>query len=180
LSEEQTVQVNVVRHNKVIDALAQAIFSIKWFLVPLYIGLYGGMIAYNWIFAQEVFHILTHLGDLDSNKILLLVLDLIDMSMVGGLIVMTAVGGYVVDEHAFDHIPNKPRWLNGINSTTSKIKMGMALIGVSSVHLLSTFMTAHEVSWDEVNKGVLIHLVFCATTLVYVYIDKMTHGSSHD
>lgn len=171
--------------NRILDVLGKIIFSIRWGLVPLYVGLYVAIGAYVYKFGQEIYEMVAHLPSMRSEDLLLSVLGLIDITMIGNLIVMTTVGGYLifVNSRAFDSIADKPRWLNGIDSTTLKIKMGMSLIGVSAIHLLKTFMEASSLSWDQVGKETTIHLVFCLTTLVYVAISKLAqhgHGTSTD
>jgi uncharacterized protein (TIGR00645 family) len=163
---------------KIVDGIASAIFNIRWGNVIFNFGLFGAIIAYVYKFGQEVFELFTNLPHMSEQEVLLNVLGQIDVTMVASLVTIIALGGYVifVDEHAFDHIKNKPRWMHDINSTTLKIKMGMSLIGVSSIHLLKTFMEiSHGATWDQIWKEVLIHLVFCVTTLSYVAIDKLTH-----
>lgn len=166
---------------RTVSTLANAIFSIRWGLAPLYLGLYVAMAAYVYKFGQEVFHLVTHLSHMTSETLLLATLELIDITMVGNLIVMTTVGGYLlfVDEHAFDNMPMRPRWMQNIDTTTMKIKMGMSLIGVSSIHLLSTFMKSTNMTWSQVGMELAIHMMFCVTTLAYVVIGNMMHGHSH-
>lgn len=165
---------------KTVDGIASAIFNIRWGNVVFNFGLFGAILAYIYKFGQEVVSLFINLPHMSEEEVLLSVLGQIDVTMIASLVTIIALGGYVifVDEHAFDHIKNKPRWMHNINSTTLKIKMGMSLIGVSSIHLLKTFMEiSHGVTWDQVWKEIVIHLVFCLTTLSYVLIDRMTHPS---
>jgi uncharacterized protein (TIGR00645 family) len=172
----------------VLHALGEVILSIKWGLVPLYLGLYIAIGAYLWKFGQEVLGLVERIWTNKAleTEVLLSVLTLIDITMIGNLIVMTTIGGYTIFVKEFDYVnmKHRPRWLNvDFNSTTQKIKMGMSLIGVSAIHLAATFYAAKDISWDTVWKEVVLHMVFVVTTIAYCFIDKLQHpkpGPKHD
>ena len=167
---------NWIRDHR-IKQLGQVIFSIRWGLVPLYIGLYVAIIAYNVKFLQEVWFLVTHLVDMSQEDLLLMVLGLIDITMVANLIVMTTIGGYNIFVNEFDltHLSHKPRWLHNIDSTSEKIKMGMSLIGVSAIHLLKTFMQAESIGWSQVLKESLIITIFVGITYGFAMIGEKMH-----
>lgn len=160
-----------------IDAVGRLVFSIRWGLVPMYLGLWVAIISYNVFFAMELFHFLvdTHHKPYWSFVIhnetdyLLWILGLIDMTMIGNLVVMTTIGGFSTFVRAFDTTGRfrMPYWLVGLDSNTLKIKMGMSLVGVSAIHLLRTFMAVESSSWDLVLKASLIHVIFMFTTLAF-------------
>lgn len=168
---------DVKARDLLIDNMGKAIFTIRWGLVPMYLGLWVAMIAYNVRFIQEIVEFLIHFNSSTSESILLWVLSLIDITMVANLVVMTTIGGYSIFVREFNYaaLPDKPRWMNGIDSSSLKIKMGMSLIGVSAVHLLKTFMEVETTSWDQVWKEVLIHVVFIITTLGFGLIAQTLH-----
>jgi uncharacterized protein (TIGR00645 family) len=171
----------------IIDGIGDAIYGIRWGLVPMYLLLWIAIIAYNVQFVQEIIEFLfvksAHFPGFamkhnDSTHYLLWILGLIDITMIGNLVVMTTVGGYstFVKEFKLDSIAGKPRWMNGLDSSTLKIKMGMSLIGVTAIHLLKTYMEAADASWDTVAKEVLIHVVFIGTTLALSLNAKLLGG----
>lgn len=169
---------NDPRRYNILDGIGEAIYSIRWGLIPMYLGLWVAIIAYNVHYFQEMIHFLMNFQSNDSTDYLLWILGLIDITMIGNLVVMTTVGGYstFVKEFELSKIAGKPRWMNGLDSSTLKIKMGMSLVGVSGIHLLKTFMEPHS-TWDEINKEVLIHVVFMFTTLAFTINAKIMHGS---
>jgi uncharacterized protein (TIGR00645 family) len=81
-----------------------------------------------------------------------------------------------VREFDYDELENKPRWMNNLTSTTQKIKLGMSLMGVSTVHMLAMLLAAEKVAWDTILKTCLIIVVFLLVTYGYAAIDKLMHG----
>ena len=150
---------------KAANIAEQIIFESRLTLAPLYACLIIGLIRYFFSFLEELvqmFHRATSTEDL-----MLTLLGLVDITMVGNLVYMVAVGGYsiFVREIAFHEKANKPRFLNNINSGTLKVKMSMSLIGVSSVHLLKDFINAENQSWSLVGKRLAIHGIFVCSTI---------------
>lgn len=165
----------------VIDQIGIAIFGIRWGLVPMYLGLWVAMLAYDYQFFKEMTEFLLEGGHHTSTQYLLWLLGLIDITMIGNLVVMTTVGGFstFVKEYDFSSLEGKPRWMNKLDSSTLKIKMGMSLVGVTAIQLLKTFMESHDMSWDQIGKEVLIHVVFIATTVGFTINAKLMHGNDH-
>jgi uncharacterized protein (TIGR00645 family) len=133
----------------IVDRVGGAIYAIRWGLVPMYLGLWLPIIGYCIHYFQEIFSFTFAVEGYypifrlhDSSEWLLFILNLIDITMIGNLVVMTTIGGYstFVKEFKIQSLENKPRWMNGLDSTTLKIKMSMSLAGVSAVHLLKTFI----------------------------------------
>jgi uncharacterized protein (TIGR00645 family) len=135
--------------DKMIDRIGEWIYGIRYALVPMYILLWVAMVAYNIQYAREIFDFLMmrdgngwHILANDSTHYLLWILSLIDITMIANLVVMTTIGGFstFIKEFNLAELEGRPRWMNGLDSTTLKNKMGMSLIGVSAIHLLKTFM----------------------------------------
>lgn len=165
-----------------IDFIGRVIFASRLLLTPMYLGLYVALIAYDWIFFKEVWHLATHVNELQDSDILLIVIGLIDMSMIGNLIDMTMVGGYsiFVREYDYENLPDKPRWMHGFNTTAQKAKMGMSLIAISSVYLLKDYIQADTVSWDTVLKRCLIIGMFIVIAISYGLVARITpHDAPH-
>jgi uncharacterized protein (TIGR00645 family) len=171
----------------IIDNLGEMIYGIRWGLIPMYMGLWVAILAYNVHYFMELFHFLVqwdssgiYFKTNNSTDYLLWILGLIDITMIGNLVVMTTVGGYstFVKEFELTKIAGKPRWMNGLDSSTLKIKMGMSLVGVSGIHLLKTFMEPHA-TWDEIWKEALIHVIFMFTTLAFTINARLLHGKHH-
>ena len=117
---------------------------------------------------------------------MLLVLGLIDVVMIANLLIMVIVGGYetFVSRLNLQNHPDQPEWLSHVNAGILKVKLAMALIGISSIHLLKTFIGAHEtLTKPEGNSTimwqVLIHLTFVFSAIAMAWIDRLTYRAPH-
>ncbi len=127
--------------------LAVTIFSSRWLQAPLYLGLIVAQGIYVHRFVKEVWHLLTSLKTFGDQEIMLVVLGLIDVVMISNLLIMVIIGGYetFVTRLGMDNHPDLPEWLDHVNANTMKIKLAMALIGISSIHLLKTFIYSAKI-----------------------------------
>ena len=127
--------------------LAGLIFGSRWLQLPLYLGLIVAQGVYVFLFLKELLHLVTDANRLTEQGIMLLVLGLIDVVMISNLLVMVIVGGYetFVSRLGLQGHPDQPEWLSHVNASVLKVKLAMAIIGISSIHLLKTFIAAGEV-----------------------------------
>lgn len=160
--------------NNVIDFFGKIIFSARLGLIPMYLGLYVGIIAYTWFVLRDVWGLFAHLNAWDESSILLAVITLIDMTMVGNLVTMTMIGGYsiFVREYNYENLPDKPRWMHDFNTTAQKAKMGMSLIAISSVYLLRDYIQSDHLPWDVLLKRLAIIAAFIAISISYGFIAR--------
>ena len=178
--------------------LSSLIFASRWLQLPLYLGLIVAQAVYVWQFGVELVHLVSevflHSGeaDLAADKaaglpspeiaIMLIVLGLIDVVMISNLLMMVIVGGYetFVSRLRLEGHPDQPEWLSHVNASMLKVKLAMAIIGISSIHLLKTFIeigdlgapgskfTADGVLWQTV-----IHCVFILSAIGIAYTDRL-------
>src|SRR5690606_37606866 len=127
--------------------LAWVIFGSRWLQLPLYLGLIVAQGVYVFLFVKELTHLVTDANSLTEQGIMLLLLGLIDVVMISNLLVMVIVGGYetFVSRLGLQGHPDQPEWLSHVNASVLKVKLAMAIIGISSIHLLKTFIAAGEV-----------------------------------
>ena len=120
------------------------IFGSRWLQLPLYLGLIIAQGVYVVLFLKELWHLFAHAFDFSEQQIMLAVLGLIDVVMISNLLVMVIVGGYetFVSRLNLQGHPDEPEWLSHVNASVLKIKLAMAIIGISSIHLLRTFIEA--------------------------------------
>ena len=142
--------------NSRLNPLAALIFSSRWLQLPLYLGLIVAQGVYVFLFMKELLHLIEDAGILDEQGIMLIVLGLIDVVMISNLLMMVIVGGYetFVSRMRLDRHPDQPEWLSHVNASVLKVKLAMAIIGISSIHLLKTFIEA----------GTLDGVPLCGTT----------------
>jgi uncharacterized protein (TIGR00645 family) len=126
--------------------LPNLIFASRWLQLPLYLGLIIAQCVYVFLFLKELKHLVLDANNLTEQGIMLLVLGLIDVVMISNLLVMVIVGGYetFVSRLRLEGHPDQPEWLSHVNASVLKVKLAMAIIGISSVHLLKTFIGAGE------------------------------------
>jgi len=124
--------------------LPALIFSSRWLQLPLYLGLIVAQGVYVILFLKELWHLITHAVGWSEQQIMLLVLGLIDVVMISNLLMMVIVGGYetFVSRMRLERHPDQPEWLSHVNASVLKVKLAMAIIGISSIHLLKTFIEA--------------------------------------
>ena len=124
--------------------LPALIFASRWLQLPLYLGLIVAQGVYVFLFGKELWHLIHEAPSMGEQQIMLLVLGLIDVVMISNLLVMVIVGGYetFVSRLHLDGHPDQPEWLSHVNASVLKVKLAMAIIGISSIHLLKTFIEA--------------------------------------
>ena len=180
------------------------IFASRWLQLPLYIGLIAAQGVYVFHFWVELVHLLeaafgsqtalqalvTSIGyksdiavpALNETIIMLVVLALIDVVMISNLLIMVIVGGYetFVSRMDLEGHPDQPEWLSHVNASVLKVKLAMAIIGISSIHLLKTFINAANYDVKVLMWQTIIHVVFLLSALAIAYTDKLltiTHNA---
>jgi len=181
--------------------LPALIFASRWLQLPLYLGLIAAQGLYVYHFWVELLHLLeaafrnqtalqalvTSMGyqseapltALNETLIMLVVLALIDVVMISNLLIMVIVGGYetfVSRMHLEGH-PDQPEWLDHVNASVLKVKLGTAIIGISSIHLLKTFINAANYDTKVLMWQTLIHLTFLLSALAIAYTDKLLNST---
>lgn len=165
------------------------IFASRWLQAPLYIGLCYGLILYMYKFLIELAHLYKHVQD-DESTFMLKMLTLVDITMISNLIVMVIIGGYstFVSKIRRNNQPDKPQWIDKMNAGVLKVKMGASLIGVSSIHLLQSFVSVANifpatdlpmVSDRTIIWQIIIHIIFVVSTIALAYIDHLLYPEEH-
>ncbi len=164
------------------NPLAAIIFSSRWLQLPLYLGLIVAQAVYVVLFIRELVHLIGGATSLNEQLIMLAVLGLIDVVMISNLLVMVIVGGYetFVSRLRLEGHPDQPEWLSHVNATVLKVKLAMAIIGISSIHLLKTFIAigglgteASSYTESGVMWQTIIHVVFILSAIGIAWTDKL-------
>lgn len=180
-------QVKAIR-NPSLTVLANMIFWSRWLQAPLYIGLIVAQGVYVYLFLKELYHLVHDANTFTETQIMLIVLGLIDVVMIANLLIMVIIGGYetFVSRLNLKEHPDQPQWLSHVNATTMKIKLSMALIGISSIHLLKTFINAEHMTETTIKWQVYIHLTFIVSAIAMAITDyimnksiAVSHGKEH-
>ncbi|WP_428312009.1 TIGR00645 family protein [Hydrocarboniphaga sp.] len=177
--------------------LAALIFSSRWLQLPLYLGLILAQCVYVVLFGKELWHLLHGAFSFNEQDVMLIVLGLIDVVMISNLLIMVIVGGYetFVSRLNLEDHPDQPEWLSHVNASVLKVKLAMAIIGISSIHLLKTFIAAGTLGalpvCASVEAGVacttftqtsvmwqtIIHLAFIISAIGIAYTDRLMNAS---
>jgi uncharacterized protein (TIGR00645 family) len=173
------------------------IFASRWLQLPLYLGLIVAQAIYVWLFWQELYYLLmaafgnvnalTHVLDavtvegverpakLNETVIMLVVLGLIDVVMISNLLIMVIVGGYetFVSRLNLEGHPDQPEWLSHVNASVLKVKLATAIIGISSIHLLKTFINASAYDEKTIIAQTGIHITFLLSAMAIAAADRI-------
>jgi uncharacterized protein (TIGR00645 family) len=119
---------------------------------------------------------------LNETIIMLVVLALIDVVMISNLLIMVIIGGYetFVSRLRLESHPDQPEWLNQVNASVLKVKLATAIIGISSIHLLKTFINAANYTDKVLMWQTLIHLAFLLSALAIAFADRIMHPGGND
>jgi uncharacterized protein (TIGR00645 family) len=162
--------------------LPAVIFGSRWLQLPLYLGLIVAQGVYVILFLKELWHLIGHATTFTEQQIMLVVLGLIDVVMISNLLVMVIVGGYetFVSRLRLQGHPDQPEWLDHVNASVLKIKLAMAIIGISSIHLLRTFIEAGNLGQpgaryteSAVLWQTIIHCTFILSAIGIAMVDRM-------
>ncbi len=173
------------------------IFASRWLQLPLYLGLIVAQGIYVWLFWQELYYLLLaamgngnaleHVIDavsvegvarptkLTETVIMLVVLGLIDVVMISNLLIMVIVGGYetFVSRLNLEGHPDQPEWLSHVNASVLKVKLATAIIGISSIHLLKTFINAAAYDEKTLIAQTGIHITFLLSAMAIAASDRI-------
>jgi len=189
------------RPSAALRPLPSLIFASRWLQLPLYLGLIAAQAVYVFHFWVELVHLLeaafgngnalqaliTSIGyktdvqitSLNETIIMLVVLALIDVVMISNLLIMVIVGGYetFVSRMNLEGHPDQPEWLSHVNASVLKVKLATAIIGISSIHLLKTFINAANYDLKVLMWQTIIHVVFLFSALAIALTDRLLSAS---
>lgn len=147
--------------------LSKVIFISRWLQAPLYLGLIIALLIYVYEFGIALWHLTTNMRTITSNEMMLNVLDLIDVVMIANLMIMVIVGGYeiFVSRLNIRSHPDHPEWLDEVNAGSMKVKLALALVSISSIHLLRTFIDPGQKDFYDVMWQVVIHVTLILSAI---------------
>ncbi len=181
--------------------LPALIVSSRWLQLPLYLGLIAAQAVYVFHFWVELVHLLeaafgsqdalqklvtsigykstVPIGGLNETIIMLVVLALIDVVMISNLLIMVIIGGYetFVSRMDLEGHRDQPEWLSHVNASVLKVKLATAIIGISSIHLLKTFINADNYSDKVLIAQTAIHIAFLLSAMAIAYTDRIMNAA---
>ena len=163
--------------NRAEKTFSNLILFSKWFQLPLYLGLILGGCLYTYRYLVELVHLSMHINSITESVLMMGILNLVDIVMVANLLIMVIIGGYStfvskLDLHAEKGLPN---WLDHISAGTLKIKLSTALVGISGIHLLQSFINLAQVSQQQIIMQMAIHLTFLISAIGLALTEYIMH-----
>ncbi|MBT3065207.1 TIGR00645 family protein [Rhodoferax sp. U11-2br] len=186
----------------VLRPIPRLIFASRWLQLPLYLGLILAQCVYVYHFWVELVHLLeavfgsqtalaalvesigyrsdAQVTHLNETVIMLVLLALIDVVMISNLLIMVIVGGYetFVSRMDLEGHRDQPEWLDHVNASVLKVKLATAIIGISSIHLLKTFINAANYSDKVLIAQTVIHITFLLSAMAIAYTDRLMQHPS--
>ena len=155
------------------------LYSSRWIMAPIYLGLSLVLLALGIKFFQEIFHVFPHIFSMKEADLILVTLSLIDIALVGGLIVMVMFSGYenFVSQLDVDDDADKLGWLGKLDAGSLKNKVAASIVAISSIHLLKVFMNAKQIDNDKIMWYLLLHITFVLSAFAMGYLDKITRSN---
>jgi uncharacterized protein (TIGR00645 family) len=178
------------------------IFASRWLQLPLYLGLIAAQCVYVFHFWVELVHLVEaafgnqaalaaliegmgykfpegQAPKLTETVIMLAVLALIDVVMISNLLIMVIVGGYetFVSRMDLEGHRDEPEWLSHVNASVLKVKLGTAIIGISSIHLLKTFINADNYEVKVLMWQTIIHITFLLSAIAIAFTDRLLNAA---
>ncbi|WPC75060.1 TIGR00645 family protein [Vibrio porteresiae] len=152
------------------------LYSARWIMAPVYLGLSFVLLALAVKFFQEVCHIIPNIFSIEEVDLVLTTLSMIDIALVGGLIVMVMFSGYenFVSKIDVDEHNDKLGWLGKMDTGSLKNKVAASIVAISSIHLLKVFMNTQHIANDKIKWYLLLHVTFVASAFVMGYLDKIS------
>ncbi len=184
--------------------LPRFIFASRWLQLPLYLGLIAAQGVYVFHFWIELVHLLeaafgsqtalqalvssigyrpdATITALNETVIMLVVLALIDVVMISNLLIMVIMGGYdtFVSRMDLEGHADEPEWLSHVNASVLKVKLGTAIIGISSIHLLKTFINAANYDEKVLIAQTAIHITFLLSAIAIAYTDRLMNRTLNE
>ena len=159
-----------------IESIAEKfLYASRWLLAPIYLGLSFGLLLLSLKFFQEIFHVLPLVFSTKESDLVLIILSLIDLSLVGGLLVMVMLSGYENFVSSIDIEDGKEKlsWLGKMDAGSLKQKVAASIVAISSIHLLQKFMNAESIDNDKLMWFVIIHMTFVLSAIGMAYVDSI-------
>ena len=180
-------QTDDAREPRGLRPIQRFIFASRWLQLPLYLGLIVAQVVYVYLFLKELLHLVMTSTSVTEQGAMLIVLGLIDVVMISNLLIMVIVGGYetFVSRMELNRHPDQPEWLSHVNASVLKIKLAMAIIGISSIHLLRTFIEAGALgtansTYSEagIMWQAIIHGLFILSAMGIAFVDWISQQTA--
>jgi uncharacterized protein (TIGR00645 family) len=173
-------QLPMSRHNLPERIIEWVIFSSRWLLAPIYLGLAFGLVVLVIKFAQHAVELLSHVITTDGDSTTVGILALIDLALMGSLVLMVMFAGYENFVSKLDHVghKDKPSWMGHVDFSDLKLKLMASIVAISAIHVLGSFMNIDRLSDRSLAWSVGIHMAFVVSGVLLAIMDRLA-GKTH-
>lgn len=159
--------------------LERVMFGSRWLLLPLYLGLVIslGLLAFK--FVQKLVTSLPDFIGIDFNETIVLSLKLVDITLTGNLVLMVILAGYENFIAPMHHIVDgeRPAWMGHVDFADLKMKLITAIVAISAIQLLESFMNINSERKEDVMWLIVIHVTFVVSGLLLAIMDRISHST---
>ncbi|MFM7336106.1 MAG: TIGR00645 family protein [Tabrizicola sp.] len=157
----------------------KGLFASRWLMAPMYLGLAVTLGMLTVIFLKELVYYLPQVLELSAEKMILVALTLIDLTLAANLLLIVMFSGYesFVSKFDIDVGDDKPGWMGKVDFGGLKMKLIASIVAISGIHLLKRFMeisdldTATTFGETEMFWLVVIHLTFVVSGVLMALMD---------
>src|SRR5215470_9432746 len=141
------------KHSIIERALEKGLFSSRWLLAPFYLGLVVSLAMLLIVFIRELVEFLPRIVTLDAESMIVEVLNLIDFSLAGNLVLIIIFSGYenFVSKINTGDSEDRPSWMGMLDFSGLKMKLIGSIVAISAISLLRVFvsLTEPDAPWNE-------------------------------
>ena len=159
-----------------VRAVEYTIFTSRWLLAPIYLGLIGGLILLLIKFVQNMIALVRHILTTDGGNTIIGLLGLVDLALMGSLVLMVMFSGYENFISKLNTVENqdRPKWMGRVGFGDLKLKLMASIVAISAIHVLEAFMNLEHVSDRELAWNVGIHMAFVVSGLLLALMDRLS------
>ena len=166
---------------KIEDLLEKVIFASRWLMAPVYIGLVVCLIFLLYVFIHEIIVFIPMSTSAGESEVILFILNLIDLSLAGNLLLMVIFSGYenFVSKIDVGGHKDKPAWMGKVNFSNLKLKLISSIVAISGIHLLKVFMSLDDYTREQIHLYIFVHLTFVGSGVLLALMDYLIGKTSN-
>jgi len=155
-------------------------FGSRWLLAPFYIGLVVALVVILIKFFEEIWHLVTHLAEVEGEQLILSILALLDLTLLANLVLIVIFAGYenFVSKIAIARgAEDRPSWMGHVDFSGLKMKLIGSIVAISVIGLLQDFTgwvlpeSEYAVNPEQQFWRIMLHLTFLLSGVGFAFMD---------
>ncbi|MDX5357138.1 MAG: TIGR00645 family protein [Rhodobacterales bacterium] len=166
--------------NSIEGRFEQGLFSSRWLMAPMYLGLVVSLGMLTIVFVKELAYYAAKTFTMTADQAILAILTLIDLSLAANLLLIVLFSGYenFVSKLDLGDQRDRPSWMGKVDFAGLKLKLIASIVAISGIHLLKVFMEigkgAAATDPEKLKWMVIIHLTFVLSGVLLAAMDWLT------